>query len=175
MTRHGIDQLLTSSHSVWKTTPIFWFCSGSPTRPFILFFPCNTLCIQAQLVTMKGRTLQFSWCHATKTLPIHPHRKYVPVRVQGGESLLVLCLVLTGLSLSSFHRPIACVSTVCAFLFLVTLYLTQLFLECWGPPRVRNDVRAREQWEGKQRRISAVEFLSSDSFLFLEHNCLVFG
>lgn len=60
---------------------------------------------------------------------------------------------LTALSLPSVPKPIACGSRVCVTVCmcdcvsLVSLYLTQLFWECRGPPWVGNDVRAREWWE----------------------------
>ena len=44
-----------------------------------------------------------------------------------------------------------CVEKACADACLVSLYIIQLFWECQGPPWVGNDVRVREETEGKEK------------------------
>lgn len=72
----------------------------------------------------------------------HPHGDVTPGAHREGNPRLVSCQVLTRLSIISVPRHVAYGSCVCVCVFLVSLYLTQLFGECRGPPRVRNDVRA---------------------------------
>lgn len=132
---------------------------ASPTPSHHLFW--TVLCWASYHIPSQVKEQEYSQCHGTQTLPYTHSRT--------GRGIPDLFSARHWLSLRSVPEEFVS-------LRLIGLYLTQLFGECRGPPRVACDAtRAREHREGAWRRISAVEFLSSDSVLFLEHNRLVFG
>lgn len=110
----------------------------------------------------------------------NPNTSNTPTQQRGeGNPLLRLCLALTEQQQTAARSPLRSLwkQKVCA-----RWNLTQLFWECWGASVGRE---WRKIWKNRdiekragsdiRMRLSPVEFLSSNSVLFLEHNCLVFG
>ena len=189
--RHGIDRGLTSTHCRRKHTPCrLPFTRGSPTPPHVLFFDWMVVC-ESKPSLWQWKEEEYSRCHVTQTFPIHPHRNIVPLGALGrGIPCSFLCQVLTGLRLRSVPKPLAygsrvflCVCIHVWVCILVKFVFKPAVLGMPGATTGREWRKSARTEGGKgergggciQRRISAVEFLRSDSVLFLEHNCLVFG
>lgn len=99
------------------------------------------LCCVSNPNLLQWKEEEYSQCRVTQTFLILPRRN------REGNPLLVLCLVLTGLSLWSVTKSVAYGGREC-----VLGEIWQLFWECRGPPWVGNDVRSREQRDWKGRR-----------------------
>lgn len=97
MTCHGIDQVLTSSHSCRKNTP----CCLSVFPLLRIFYSLTVWRVASFIVPIKRKK---------NTMPCSPNiSPYTHTGTQGGESpRMVSCQVLTVLSGSSAPKPIAC-------------------------------------------------------------------